>query len=171
MHARFCEMAGRFAVAGILTWIPAEVIAAESSTGSAAGLGAGLAVLGAILLGAVLLGFILQAIFIHIAASLMSLQGTFGTAFKASILAWLLGIALGIVGGLLSPIFSPALAGVTNLAVWLLAGSLAIKSAYRSGFGAALLTFILSSVLTIVILAALWFFVVAALVGGATMVG
>ncbi|MBI3828337.1 MAG: hypothetical protein HY291_02400 [Planctomycetes bacterium] len=150
----------------VALFVPCNAWAAPVSAGDAATAGLGLAMILAIVLGAFLIGFFIQAIFIHIAASLMGLRGTFGAAFKASIIAWVLGLLFGVLGTVLSNFVTPTLAGGLNTAAWLLAGTLAIKSAYETGFISALVTYFLSLVVTIAILVALWFFFFAALVAG-----
>lgn len=145
---------------------PCHAWAAPVSAGDVAAAGIGLAMILAIIAGVFLIGFFIQAIFIHIAASIMGLRGTFGAAFKASIIAWVLGIFFGVLATVLSSFVTPVVAGGLNSLVLLLAGTLAIKSAYETGFISALVTYFLSMAVTVAILVALWFFVFAAIFAG-----
>ena len=142
--------------------------AGASATGSGAVAGDILLVL-AVAFGMLVLAFLINAVFIHLAAGMVGLRGTFGTAFKASVLTFLLAIVLGILGAVLSLFLSPAGSGVLNMVLWVLGGTWAIQSAYSAGFGKALLTFFISLVVTIAIMAALWFFLIAGLVGTAAL--
>lgn len=103
-----------------------------------------------------LLAYLLfHALFIRIAAGLLGLGGTFGTAFKAAFLGWVFLILFGLAAALTAPFLTPLGASALQVAASFLAGTLAIQSCYRSGFFAALACYLLSIVLTVVLVAGL----------------
>jgi hypothetical protein len=111
---------------------------------------------------------VVEAIFIWIASAMVGMpRSGFGVAFKAAFFAWILGIVFGVLAGFLSVALTPFGAQALGLLFTVLGGTLAIQTSYGSGFWAALITFIVAWILTVVVLVGMVFVLIAVLGVGA----
>jgi hypothetical protein len=112
----------------------------------------------------IIVGVCFNALFIYLAARFTNLGGDFGTAIKAVIFNFFLSILAGI---------AMVVAGVKGnggqLLVGLLTSACAIKLAYQSDFGKAILAALISYVLTIAFVVGAAFVLIAVLGGAAAM--
>lgn len=129
----------------------------------------------AVIVGLALVVLVIEAVFIHLGACLIGLrQATFGRAFKAALFIWLLQLALSCLTGVVMAAFFPSAVaqGGFSFAVSLLAGTLAVKTAYDEGFVKSMLAYLLALILTTIVVVGLVFALLAlGVLGAATSSG
>lgn len=98
----------------------------------------------------VALALLLWAVFIHVSASITKLEHrSFGRAFRAAIVSWILGLFLPFVLGFLFGLFqvtSQSAITAVSAACLVLPGTLAIRNCYEAGFLVSLITYLIALV-------------------------
>lgn len=148
-----------------------SVSASEPSGGTIAAL-AGLGL--ALILLVLVVSLIFNAVFIHIAAGIMSLPNRrFGSAIVAALLGGVFSVVFSLMGGFAGAILTGSSYGdpsglqtLISIICWVLPGTLAVKLAYTTDFGKAIATYIISFILTLVVAAGFVFAILAIGIAG-----
>jgi hypothetical protein len=148
---------GAASAALVLAALPGTVWAATGAAAKDAGALAAVLGLGiGILLLVLVVGLLIEAVFIWMAAGLVGLpRSGLGVAFKAAFFTWILTIVFGFVSGFLAVALTPPGASALSLLGSVLCGTLAIKAAYEAGLLKAFLTYVVSGILTVIVMVGL----------------